>query len=67
MRKSSYVVPPGRKTQPAYLVGPLGIQLPWRLTEKVSQEPVTPKPNDSSQDDYCAAGYHGEGSKGRGE
>jgi hypothetical protein len=57
---------PGPKTF-AYLVGPLGIQLPRRLTEKVSQESVTSEPNNSSQDDHGGADYRGEGNKGRGE
>jgi hypothetical protein len=39
----------------------------WRLTEKVSQESVTPEPNNSSQDDRGGADYHGDGNRGRGE
>ena len=41
--------------------------VPRRLTEKVSQESVTSEPNNASQNDHCAAGYRGEGNKGRGE
>jgi hypothetical protein len=62
-----HVVPPGGKLRRPYLVGPLGVQLPRRFTEKVSQESVTSEPNNSSQDDHCAADYHGDGNKGRGE
>ena len=54
-------------TEAAYPSRPLGVQLPRRLTEKVSQEPITPEPNNSSQNDHGAADYHGDGSKGRGE
>jgi hypothetical protein len=46
---------------------PLGIQLPRRLTEKVSQESVTSEPNNGSQDNHGGANYRGEGNKGRGE
>lgn len=49
----------------AALSWPLGLL--WRVTEKVSQESVTPEPNDSSQDDRGGADDHGEGNKGRGE
>jgi hypothetical protein len=48
-------------------VGPLGIQLPRRLTEKVSQESITSEPNNSSQDSHGGADYHGNGNKGREE
>jgi hypothetical protein len=54
-------------TSAAYLVGPLGVQLPRRLTEKVSQESVTSEPNNSSQDNHGGADYHGNGNKGREE
>jgi hypothetical protein len=54
-------------TEAAYLVGSLGIQLPWRLTEKVSQESVTSEPNNNSQDNHGSADYHGDGNKGRKE
>ena len=68
MRKPAHARrPAGRKIEAAYLVGPVGVQLPRRLTEKVSQESVTSEPNNSSQDDHCAADYHGDGNKGRGE
>jgi hypothetical protein len=48
-------------------VGPLGIQLPRRLTEKVSQESITSEPNNSSQNSHGGADYHGNGNKGREE
>ena len=48
-------------------MGPLGIQLPRRLTEKVSQESITSEPNNSSQDSHGGADYHGNGNKGREE
>jgi mannosyltransferase OCH1-like enzyme len=51
----------------AYLVGPLGIQLPRRLTEKVSQESVTSESNNSRQDNHGGADYRGDGNKGRGK
>ena len=40
--------PAGPQTEAAYLVDPLGVQLPRRLTEKVPQESVTSEPNNSS-------------------
>jgi hypothetical protein len=48
-------------------VGPLGIQLPRRLTEKVSQESITSEPNNSSEDNHGGADYHSNGNKGREE
>ena len=45
--------------------GPLGIQLPRRLTEKVSQELVTSEPNNGSQDNHGGAEYRGDRNKGR--
>jgi hypothetical protein len=45
--------------------GPLGLLR--RLTEKVSQESVTPEPDNRSQDDHGGADDHGDGHKGRGE
>ena len=59
--------PAGPQTEAAYLAGPLGIQLPRGLTEKVSQESVTSEPNNSSQDNHGGADYHGNGNKGREE
>jgi hypothetical protein len=59
--------PAGPQTEAAYLVGPLGIQLRRRLTEKVSQESITSEPNNSSQDNCGGADYHGNGNKGREE
>jgi hypothetical protein len=59
--------PAGRQTEAAYLVGPLGVQLPRRLTEKVSQESVTSEPDNSSQDNHGGADYYGNGNKGRKE
>jgi hypothetical protein len=59
--------PADPQTEAAYPWRPLGVQLPWRLTEKVSQESVTAEPNDSCQDDHCAAEYDGNGNKRRGE
>ena len=47
-------------------MGPLGIQLPRRLTEKVSQESITSEPNNSSHS-HGGADYHGNGNKGREE
>ena len=51
-------------TEAAYH-GPLGLL--WRLAEKVSQESVTPEPDNRSQDDRGGADDHGDGNKGRGE
>jgi hypothetical protein len=51
----------------AHAGGPLGIQLPRRLAEKVSQESVIPEPDNSSQDDRGGADDHGEGHEGRGK
>ena len=59
--------PAGPQTEAAYLVGPLGIQLRRRLTEKVPQESITSEPNNGSQDNHGGANYRGEGNKGRGE
>jgi hypothetical protein len=59
--------PAGPQTEAAYLVGPLGIQLRRRLTEKVSQESITSEPNNSSQDNCGGADYHGNGNKSREE
>ena len=49
----------------AHAGGPLGIQLPRRLTEKVSQESVTSEPNNGSQDNHGGADYRGDRNKGR--
>ena len=61
-----HTVPLGRKLRRP-IWWDLGVQLPRRLSEKVSQEVVTSEPNNSSQDDHCAANYHGDGNEGRGE
>jgi hypothetical protein len=39
----------GPQTEAAYLAGPLSIQLRRRLTEKVSQESITSKPNNRAK------------------
>ena len=56
-----HTVPLGRKLRRP-IWWDLGVQLPRRLSEKVTSEP-----NNSSQDGRGGADYHGDGNKGRGE